>query len=63
LARVVAQGALRLLEGARREGDRRVLRFFGEDDAVALAEEEVAWAEIVARQRRQREGAAARARL
>ena len=52
-----SSGAQQLLARARREGDRRVLRFLGEEDKGALQQMEAAWtqmtkAEALQRQRR-----------
>ena len=51
-----SDGAVRLLSKARREGDRRAMRFLGAEDEEALARMEAAWkwmvrAEALDRQR------------
>jgi hypothetical protein len=60
-----SEGALRLLERARRTGDRRVLRFLGAEDEEAIARTEAAWALMIeqeALERRQQAAAAAAGR-
>ena len=48
--------APKLLERAEREGDRRVLRFLGAEDEVALAGEEEAWGGMIEAEQLQRRG-------
>ena len=52
-------GAVKLFERAEREGDRRVMRFLGAEDEVALAGEEEAWGRMIEAEQLQRRGRAA----